>query len=323
MLQRNKVVTSVSAPNLQYFKGSKQIEWRQAEGADDKWETGLLGFAIEAYRYGEELDAACEKAGMAQVVVLHTFNQKPTEKTYWWFGEDCELYPISTGPMAPTIGGLLKRHEETIQSGIAVRWPAEQRVVINGTEEVRKGMSSIYVRCYERLLLDHGYAKPVQVGIRGPLSVSFLNAFLDHVRVCEIADEMKRKKSGNDDDYVALIELSWKLSHTEKPEAVGKQQTSRVFPFRSLHPDVPDRQYLGGIYIKNGLRKKIEANLEQDFAAAVEWAREFAQNGQGEPGPEQDTPQNGSGHTGNGASMSKNAPVAVADDDIGEDDIPF
>lgn len=315
MLKRNVVSTTVSAPAVQYFKGSKQTEWRQA-GLKHFEQSALAGFAAEADRYGEDFDAACEAAGMSQIVVLHSFNQSPTEKTYWWFGEDLMLYPITNGPPVNTIGGLLKRHEETIQAAIAVRWPRE---VTGEDGETKQGVSSIYVRCYEEMLLNQGYDKPVQVGIRGPMSTSFLNALLDHVRICEVADEMKRKKYNDPTAQVSLTEMAWPLAKAEEPSLVGKVQKSRVYNFRTLHPEQPDKKYLGSIYIKDEeLRARIEKAIERDYPAAVEWAREFASTGAGEPGPEAE----GNSNT-HASSNGKNEPVAVTEDDTGEDDIPF
>jgi hypothetical protein len=318
MLPRNKPTGGIGVPVIQYFKGSKLIEWKQ-EGEED-WRTGLAGFLAEADRYGEEFDAACGAAELQQVIVLHSFNQAPTEKRYWWFGKHVALYPLTTGPTATTIGGLLRKQEETINAGIGVRWPQEEVITRNGREERKRGSSSIYLRAYAQMLIEVGYAKPVQVGVKGPLSVSFLDALLTHVSICEVADAMARERSG-DDAEVSLIEMAWPLARAEKPINVGKEQTSRVYEFRTLHPAEPDRNYLASIYLPKEHRQALTEAIERDFPHAVEWAREFAATGVGEPGPAPTAQAETNG--AEPVATTKNAPQAVSDDDINEDEIPF
>jgi hypothetical protein len=320
--RRNTVSTVESAPKIQYFKGSALQEWRQ-KGTED-WQNKLAGFAAEVERYGDEFDAVCEQAGMTQVEVNHTFGRaKPQVVTYWWFGDTIDFFPLTLGPTSANIFGLLKHIEDTIEAGIGARWPEEVTYKRNGHEETRRGTSSVALQGYEKLLLEHGYAMPVQVGMTGPLTEDFINALLDHVRVCQIADQMKQEKTKDPDAFVALVELAWPLGASKKARSVGKEQTSRVHPMVSLHPDDPDRAYLKSIYATGELRETLTAAVERDWSSVVAWAREFARSGTAEMGPA--TSESNGASNGNSAPdpERKNAPQAVSDDDITDDDIPF
>jgi len=160
------IIASGSAPLLVWHSGSSKAD-QTGKGRF----TSYLGWAIEA---GKDpiLDRACVDAGYKQMKMQH-FGGDESEQ--WNIGEELRLFPLTAGPCVKSAlqynrGDTLRRLAD---AGLVAAWPATDY-------DGRKGRSSIAFRGIVPALWNAGYTGLVQVGAKGMVTDSLLQALADH-----------------------------------------------------------------------------------------------------------------------------------------------
>jgi hypothetical protein len=250
---RNKVKAVSDAATLQYASGKTQA--RRTLGAGRF--APHVGFHVEAGRDGD-LDEAMRQA---QVPLMEIKHQRPGGAEivkHWDLGETVKLYPVSSGPVAPTVAGSLAggNARETAEAGIGLRWGMGER-------------SKLAIRGYLRVLAEAGYLHLVQLSVRSRMTDELLKALVDHVRACEAADGLIDRT--RHPEAVTLHELALPLGPGVEAEW-GKGDTATVTPLTSLHPAVIDADYLRSVWRLDA----IHAAAWREWEGIQHWAREYA-----------------------------------------------
>jgi len=160
------IIASGSAPLIVWHNGSSKAD-QTGKGRF----TSYLGWATEAGKH-PILDRACAEAGYKQMVMQH-FGGAESEQ--WNIGEELRLYPLTAGPCVKSAtqynrGDTPRRLAD---AGLLAAWPKTDY-------DGRPGRSSIAFRGIAPALWNAGYTGLVQVGAKGMVTDSLLQALADH-----------------------------------------------------------------------------------------------------------------------------------------------
>jgi hypothetical protein len=253
MIGRNKVRSVQDAITLQYANGKSNA--RQTIG------TGrfmpFVGFHVEVGR-DADFDAAMQAAKVPQCEIKHQRPGGAEIVRHWNLGEELLLYPVTSGPVAPTVAGSVsaRNAQATAEAGIGARWGASER-------------SKLAIRGYLDVLARTGHIRMVQLSVRSRMTDVLMGALLDHVRVCEAADELIDRSRHA--EVVSLHEVALPLGPGPEQEW-GKGDTATVVPFVSLHPPQVDAEYLRTRWRP----ENVHSAAVRDWESIQAWAQEFA-----------------------------------------------
>jgi hypothetical protein len=250
MIGRNKVQAVQDAATIQYANGKTVARSTLGSGRF----TPLVGFHIEAGK-DAEADELLGAAKIAQIEIKHQRSGGAEIVRHWYLGETVRLFPVTSGPVAPTVAGSLGRNAAaTAEAGIGLRWGASER-------------SKMAIRGY----LDIDGDKPlVQLSVRSRMTDVLMGALLDHARVLEAADGLIDR--AKHPAVVTYHEIALPLGPGEEAEW-GKGDTATVVPFKSLHPPVIDAAYLRSVWRPDG----VHSAAEGAWAGVQLWAAEYAE----------------------------------------------
>ena len=270
MIGRNKARAGDDAPTLQYANGKTVFRATIGSGRF----APLVGFHIEAGR-SDALDEAMRAAKVKQIEIKHQRTGGAEIVRQWGLGETIRFYPVTSGPVATTVGGSLsgKNARLTSEAGIGMRWGQGER-------------SKVAVRGFLDTLVRVDALILIQLSVRSRMTDVLIAALLDHGRVCEAADGLIDR--GRHPDVVTFHEVALPLGPGEEQEW-GKGDTATVVPFTSLHPATVDADYLRGVWRPDAVHSAAYAAWE----GIQEWAREYAAKdaeGQGGGGEGDDEP---------------------------------
>lgn len=253
MIGRNKIQAVHEAATLQYANGKSMARLTVGSGRF----TPLVGFHIEVGKDGE-LDEALRSAGVAQIEIKHQRQGGAEIVRHWHLGEQVKLYVVTGGPVAPTVAGSLQGRNTalTAEAGIGMRWGASER-------------SKMAVRGYLEILARAGYLRLVQLSTRSRMTDRLLGALIDHGRVCEAADHLVDRT--RHPEVVSFHEIALPLGPAEEQEW-GKGDTATVVPFKSVHPEVIDAEYLRAVWRPDS----VHAAAQRDWNGIQLWAQEYA-----------------------------------------------
>lgn len=260
MIGRNKVRQAQDVITLQYANG-KSIA-RQV-GSSGRF-TPYVGFHIEVGK-DAEIDTALGTAKIVQIEIKHQRPGGAEVIRHWGLGETVRLYPITSGPVAPTVAASLagKNAELTADAGIGIRWGENER-------------SKLAVRGYLDILVRAGCLRLCQLSVRSRMTDELLKALIEHGRVCEAADNLVDRSKHP--DVVCFHEIALPLGPGEE-ELWGKTDTTSVTPFHSTHPDTIDAEYLRSVWRPDS----VHTAALKDWEGIQFWAREYAAQAE-EPG---------------------------------------
>ncbi len=263
---RNAVRTIAEAPIVQWGNGRTEA---RPLGAGRF--TGFVGWFTEQGK-DHDFDAWCHELNVAQVEIRHPRQGgTPAIVKHWSLGEALRVFPVTSGPVAPTVASSLAQRNvgSTVEAGIGIRW---------GRGEGER--SKLAVRGY--LQVD-GALTPglVQVSVRSRMTDELLAALVDHVRVCELADTLVDRVKHP--DVVQCYELALTLGAGAE-EAWGRGETTTVFPIKSQHPEAPALPYLRASWRPDAVVERALA----DWAGVQAWAQEFSFAAAGEPAQYED-----------------------------------
>lgn len=252
---RNQVRTIADAVSIQWANGKN--EGRMTPGVGRF--VSVVGWYSEVGK-DAAFDAWLAGLNTPQLEIRHPRSGGPAEiKRHWSFGEQLRFFPITSGPVAPTVAASLaqRAHAATVEAGIGIRWG-------RGVGE----RSKLAIRGYVEVA-GEVWRRPVQISVRSRMTDELLAALVDHVRVCEAADGMVDR--AKHPDVVSCYELALPLG--AGPESTwGKGETTTVVPLASQHPAVIDLPYLRGLWRPEAMREWVLA----DWPGVQAWAQEFA-----------------------------------------------
>lgn len=252
MIGRNKIQAVQDAVTLQYANGKSVA--RQV-GGNGRF-APYVGFHIEVGK-DTTLDEAMAGAKAAQIEIKHQRQGGMEVVRHWGLGEELRLYPVTSGPIAPTVAGSLGRNAAaTAAAGLGMRWGANER-------------SKMAIRGYLDVLVRAGYTRLVQLSVRSRMTDVLLGALLDHGRICEAADNLVDR--GRHPEVVTYHEIALPLGPGAEEEW-GKGDTTTVIPFKSLHPAVIDADYLRTVWRPDA----VHSAALRDWANIQLWAEEYA-----------------------------------------------
>ena len=268
MIGRNKIQAVAEAATLQYANGKSVA--RQTLGSGRF--VPLVGFHIEVGK-DAELDEAMRAAQVAQIEIKHQRQGGAEIVRHWFLGERVRLYPVTSGPIAPTVSGSLsgRNAQRTSEAGIGMRWGANER-------------SKMAIRGYLEPLVKVGCLRLVQLSVRSRMTDVLLGTLVDHGRVCEAADGLIDR--ARHADLVTYHEIALPLGPAEEQEW-GKGDTATVVPFKSLHPAEVDAEYLRGVWRPDSLH----AAAYRDWESIQTWAHEYATQADAGAVPPPDEPE--------------------------------
>jgi hypothetical protein len=229
MIGRNKVRAVQEAITLQYANGKSMARQTIGTGRFQPF----VGFHAEAGK-DAEFDAAMQKANIPQIEIKHQRPGGAEIVRHWNFGEQVRFYPITSGPVAPTVAGSLSERNAraTAEAGIGLRWGSGER-------------SRMAIRGYLDIVVRANYIRLMQISLKSRMTDILLDALLDHGRVCEAADHLiDRSKHA---EVVTYHEVALPLGPGNEQEW-GKGDTATVVPFVSLHPEIVDAEYLRTVW---------------------------------------------------------------------------
>jgi len=173
MIPRSKPQNAMDCPLVQYASG--HTKFRNDRSARS-W-SGLVGFHAEC-GVVPAFDHACTAAGYARIDIRHTTGRDQAEiKQHWYLGEELSIWPVTGGPVAETVAGLLRRRTAAADAGIGVAWGNGER-------------SRLAFRGWIQGL------GLVQLGVRSRMTDYLLAALLRHTAVCDVADTVFRREVG-------------------------------------------------------------------------------------------------------------------------------
>jgi hypothetical protein len=258
MIGRNKVSVVVEAVTLQYANGKPQ--YRKVAGAG-RFES-FVGFHIEVGKH-EELDEIMRREKTQLIEIKHPRPGGAEIVKHWCLGENVRFFPITSGPVAPTVAGCLGDNtSNTVDAGIGLRWGNGER-------------SKMAVRGYLYELYHKGYDGLVQFSVRSRMTEELLKALIDHGRVCEALDGIIDRS--RHPEVVYFHEVALPLGAGEETEW-GKGDTSTVVPFMSLHPEVIDKAYAKTVWRPD----EIDQMSTKAWGGIQQWARSYG-SGKDEP----------------------------------------
>jgi hypothetical protein len=245
-IPRNTPQQVQDVPVLQWASGHTE-----ARQAGEKRFAGHVGFHVERGK-DQAFDAACERAGVAQVEIRHPRPGGHEIKAHWSFGDALRIHPITAGPPYQTISGCLKT-AQTGEAGIGLAWPAgeKSRMAVRG------------------LVLVGSEPMLVQLSVRSTMTSHLLAALVDHYRVCAAADAMIDR--AKHPEPVMFHELSLPLVGGAEI-AAGKGETALVTPLVSDHPQTIERAYIKSCWRRDAVH---EAALTA-WPGVVAWAMGYA-----------------------------------------------
>lgn len=252
MIGRNKIQAVAEAVTLQYANGKSVA--RQV-GGNGRF-AAYVGFHIEVGK-DNGLDEALSAAKLATIEIKHQRQGGMEVVRHWGLGEEIRLFPVTSGPIAPTVAGSLGRNAAaTAEAGIGMRWGQGER-------------SKMAIRGYLEVLARAGYPRLVQLSVRSRMTDVLLSALIDHGRVCEAADSLIDRSRHA--EVVTYHEIALPLGPGNEEEW-GKGDTTTVVPFKSLHPAVIDADYLRGVWRPDS----VQTAALRDWANIQYWAQEYA-----------------------------------------------
>lgn len=253
---RNQVRQITEAPTIQWANGKSEIRSTPGLG---RFAGGIATWHTEVGRDGE-FDAWLSAAGVTQIEIRHPRPGGQAEiKRHWDLGETLRLFPLTSGPVAPTVAQSLapRAHAATVEAGIGIRWgrAAGER-------------SKLAIRGY----LQRGsqvWGRLVQISVRSRMTDELLAALIDHTRVCELADTLIDR--AKHPAIVQCFELALLLG-PGREEQWGKGETTTVVPLASAHPAAPDLAYLRSIWRPEAVAERVL----RDWGDVQAWAQEFS-----------------------------------------------
>ena len=253
MIGRNRVRSVQDAITLQYANGKSSARLTPGTGRF----TPFVGFHIEVGR-DSELDAAMQAAKINQIEIKHQRPGGAEIVRHWNLGESIKFYPITSGPIAPTVAASLaeRNMRATAEAGIGMRWGAGER-------------SRMALRGYVDTLVRTGYIRLFQFSVRSRMTDVLLTALLDHGRVCEAADNLIDRSKHR--EVVTYHEVALPLGPGNEEEW-GKGDTATVVPFVSLHPQAIDAEYLRSVWRPEA----VHAAAIKDWESIQFWAQDYA-----------------------------------------------
>lgn len=265
---RNRVRMVQDAMTVQWANGKNEGRVTPGQGRF----VSHVGFYAEVGK-DHEFDSAMEAAEISQMEIRHPRPGGPAQVVrHWNLGEQVRIFPITSGPVAPTVAASLSQRNvaATVEAGIGIRW---------GRAEGER--SKLAIRGY-LMVGSTVYPRAVQISVRSRMTDELLAALIDHVRVCELADSLVDRSKHP--DVVQLYELALPLG-AGKEEQWGKGETTTVFPLASLHPQQVDLPYLRGLWRPEQV---VEMAL-RDWPDVQAWAQEFSFAAPAQP--QEDAPQ--------------------------------
>lgn len=263
-IPRNIPVATVDCPLIQFANGRTTARFTEHA----KW-TSLTGFHSEVGK-APEFDDAVAAAGAVPIEIKH---QRPGGSAivhHWYFGEQLRVYPVTAGPPAVTISGLLHAGAATAQAGLGVRWVSGERsrLALRG-----------YIAIYNGITLSWSAPLPLltQLVVKSRMTDRLLLALLDHYRVIAAADNLIDRKKHP--ELVSYDEVALPLV-TGDDEDWGAGESTTVTPLRSGHPAAIDNAYLKtrGIWRSDGLHAAAVASWD----AVAAWAHGYAAGDDGD-----------------------------------------
>ncbi|GAB4439284.1 MAG: hypothetical protein OHK0015_33920 [Chloroflexi bacterium OHK40] len=253
MIGRNRVRQAQDVITLQYANGKSMARQVGSSGRFAPY----VGFHIEVGK-DSEIDTALSAARVTQIEIKHQRPGGAEIIRHWGLGETVRLYPVTSGPVAPTVAASLagKNADATAEAGIGLRWGEHER-------------SKLAIRGYLDLLVQAGSLRLVQLSVRSRMTDELLKALIDHGRVCEAADSLVDR--ARHPEVVCFHEIALPLGPGEE-ELWGKTDTTSVTPFRSMHPALIDADYLRGGWRPDS----VHAAALRDWDGIQFWAREYA-----------------------------------------------
>jgi len=253
MIGRNKVRSVQESITLQYANGKSNARLTPGSGRF----APFVGFHIEVGR-DADFDAAMQAAKIPQIEIKHQRPGGAEIVRHWNFGEQIDFYPITSGPVAPTVAASLSERnvQATADAGIGLRWGSGER-------------SRMAIRGYLDILARAGYVRLLQLSVRSRMTDILLTALLEHGRVCEAADNLIDRSKHP--EVVTYHEVALPLGPGSEQEW-GKGDTATVVPFVCLHPQEIDADYLRTKWrpesVQNAALREWE-NIQQ-------WAHDYA-----------------------------------------------
>lgn len=255
MLGRNTVRQIQDAVTIQWANGKNEGRETIGQGRF----VSHVGWYSEVGKDGE-FDSWCEAQAVPQLEIRHPRQGAAAEvKRHWNLGETVRLFPITAGPVAPTVATSLsvRNHAATVEAGIGIRWAREAGA-----------RSKLGVRGY-LTLGGQVFTRPVQISVRSRMTDELLAALVDHVRVCEVADRLVDRTKHP--DVVQCYEVALPLGAGAE-ESWGKGETTTVTPLASRHPADVDLAYLRSAWRPDVLAEWVLP----DWADVLAWAQEFS-----------------------------------------------
>jgi hypothetical protein len=260
MIGRNKVRSVQEAITLQYANGKSNARLTPGSGRF----APFVGFHVEVGK-DAEFDAAMQAAKIAQIEIKHQRPGGAEVVRHWNFGERIGFYPITSGPVAPTVAGSLSERNAraTAEAGIGMRWGSGER-------------SRMAIRGFLDVLVRAGHLRLCQLSVRSRMTDVLLQALVDHGRACEAADHLIDRTRHQ--EVVTYHELALPLGPGAEQEW-GKGDTATVVPFISLHPQEIDADYLRTIWRAD----TVQAAALREWESIQFWAQEYAVQGDEPP----------------------------------------
>lgn len=267
MIGRNRIQAVAEAATLQYANGKSVARATVGTGRFAPY----VGFHMEVGK-DSELDEAMGRAKVAQVEIKHQRQGGAEIVRHWALGEVIRFYPVTSGPIAPTVAGSLSGRNArlTAEAGIGIRWGQGER-------------SKLAIRGYLDVLVRVGYMRLIQLSVRSRMTDELLRALLEHGRVCEAADNLVDRT--RHPEVVTYHEIALVLGPGDEQEW-GKGDTATVVPFRSLHPAEVDAEYLRGVWRPD----TVHTAAYRDWESIQLWAQEYATQSEEPNGRSQDEP---------------------------------
>lgn len=250
MIGRNTPRLSAASPILLQYASGKVMA--RPFGKNTRF-NALVGWHIQMERW-PELDAALQEVKTPMIEIKH---QRPGGGggdivPHWSFGEEINLLPITSGPVATTIQGCFAGDNPRLMrdSGIGLSWHQNEK-------------SRLAIRCIALPVWNAGVTDILQLTVRGHMTAALLDAMIHHDQVLRIADEFAERE-------VTPAELFLPLGPGEETE-VGKKDTSTIIPMVSYHPNEITKDYIDGMFCSPKMWERACA----EWDGIIAWAHQF------------------------------------------------
>jgi len=233
----------------------------------------FTGFYMECGQYAA-LDDCFTDVRQPTVRIRHMrgVGEKPEIKQHWDFGKEISFYPITRGPCAMSIYGLLDKergrdgktnYQRTLESGLAAYWG-----------ESKSGFAFA------------GYFSPtvelkkfhlVQFSVKSLATDELIQALVRHMNVVGKADSIIDRK--RHPEGVRSCELAFPLAVGEDRISRTSKRTSgstSVFPIVCQHPkiDEVDKDYIVSKWALKGI---VDA-AKKDWDTVLSWSSSLTMN---------------------------------------------